>query len=282
MTDWGDVPHYPEQSAPPLHPVYAEHAKFAPKKGELKKLFKDEPDLDTRTAKHVLEDIRRESRESPKPRLRWVPQEERHLLEIDVFDLHVGKLAWPEETGEDYNARIASERAIEAVEDLLAQAVPYPLERILLPWGNDFLHYDTLSGLTTAGTPQDRDSRYQLMFRRASALSRQIVRRCAEIAPVDVLVMPGNHDSVSSFTLGMVLEAAFEADPRVSVDVSPRPRKYREYGVNLLGFAHGHEEPHKRYPMLMPVEEPEAWSHTKFREFHVGHFHKSKVTDPVR
>lgn len=264
----------------PALPSYA----YVPTKGQVKKLHKESPDLDVRTAEEILKDIREEraSVNAPRPKLRWVPEDQRHMLELDVFDLHVGKLAWALETGENYDAGIATERAEAAVEDLLQQAQCYAVEKILLPLGNDFLHYDTLSGTTTAGTPQDRDSRYQLMYRRAFTLARRMAERCALIAPVHLLIVPGNHDTLSTFTLGVALEAYFHADPRITVENTPKPRKYVRYGVNLIGFAHGHNEPHKRLPGLMPVEVPDDWALTRYREFHVGHFHKSKVTDPVR
>lgn len=255
---------------------------YVPTKGALKKLFKDHPDLDKRTAEDVLADIRAESKAGEKPKIRWVPDDERHMLEVDVFDAHVGKLAWHEESGENFDSRIATDRVEAAVEDLLAQAKHYPLDSILLPWGNDLQQVDNLNGTTTSGTAVDRDSRYQLMYRRTFALSRRVISRLASVAPVRVLIVPGNHDQLSTFTLGVAIEAYFHADRRVSVDNSARPRKYHRYGTTLLGFAHGHAEPHRRLPMLMPVEEPTLWSQTTYREFHVGHFHKSKVTEPVK
>ena len=33
-----------------------------------------------------------------------------HCLEIDIFDLHVGKLAWQGEVGESYELQIAEKR----------------------------------------------------------------------------------------------------------------------------------------------------------------------------
>jgi len=44
--------------------------------------------------------------------------EENNLLEISIFDLHFGKLAWHGETGEDYDIKIASKRFINAIETL--------------------------------------------------------------------------------------------------------------------------------------------------------------------
>ena len=264
-------------------PGHPEVRAYIPRKGEVRKLRKDHPDLDVRTAEAVLADIRAERSSPPraKPRIKWVPEDQRHLLEVDLFDLHMGKLAWGEETGENYDTRIATDRAHAAVDDLLAQASPYPVERILLPWGNDLLQYDNLIGTTTAGTPQDRDSRYQLMYRRTFHLSRLVVERCAEVAPVHVMIVPGNHDEQSAFTMGVAIEAYFHADPRVTVDNSPKPFKHYRYGSTLLGFNHGKDMPAKRLAQMLPVLAREEWGHVHTAEVHCGHWHKSKVVDPI-
>jgi len=176
---------------------------------------------------------------------------------------------------------VCERRIDDAVDDLLVQAKSYVLDKIVLPWGNDFFHYDTLSGTTTSGTPLDRDSRFQKMFRKGRAIASRTIRKCAEVAPVDVVIVPGNHDEITSFLLGEVLAAEFEGDARVTVDNSPRMRKYVKYGKNLIGFTHGKEEPHKKLPLIMAQEVPQMWAETVFREMHTGHFHTSKVSDSV-
>lgn len=204
-----------------------------------------------------------------------------HALEICLFDLHLGKYSWAEETGEDYDTRVAEQRAHAAVTDLLAQAAPYTLDSIILPIGNDFFHYDHLDGTTTAGTAQDRDTRFHRMFRRGRGLMSWCIRQCAERAPVRCVVVPGNHDALSAWTLGQVLAAEFAQDSRVEFDSSARKRKYVLYGKNLIAYTHGHTEPHKKLPQIVAAEEPRLWAAATTREVHLGHFHKSKVTEPV-
>lgn len=226
----------------------------------------------------MLADIRREaaSRPRPKPRLKAVPDEQRHLLEIAPVDLHLGKYAWGEEAGEDYDIRIAERVFTEAVSDILAQSAHYPLEGIVLVVGNDLLQTDSDDGTTTAGTHVDSDSRYIKSFRRARTINSWAIERCAEVAPVRVVVIPGNHDSMTAFLIGEVLEAEFHDDPRVTVDCSPRRRKYLRYGVNLIGWTHGNEEKHNDLPLIMAQECPDDWGKALHKEWHVGHLHKSR------
>jgi hypothetical protein len=203
----------------------------------------------------------------------------RHALEVCLMDLHIGKLAWAEETGDDYDSRIAEARARAAVTELLTAASVYELEEIILPLGNDYFHYDSIAGLTTAGTPQDRDTRLHKMFRKGRGLASWMIHECARVAPVRVVVVPGNHDEVLSWMLGEVLAAEFAHDARVTVDNSPKLRKYVEYGANLIGYTHGKDEPHGKLPLIMAQEAAEAWARTTAREWHTGHFHHSKVRD---
>jgi hypothetical protein len=209
------------------------------------------------------------------------PTGERHAREVCVFDAHMGKYAWSEETGEDFDSDIARERVRLAVGDLLEQSAPYRCEETILPIGNDLLHTDNVQGTTTMGTPQDRDTRYQLMFRRTRQLISWLIETCAEHTAVRCVIIPGNHDSLSAWTLGEVLAAEYANDPRVTFDGTPRKRKYVQYGKNLIGYAHGHNEPHKRLPEIMAAEVPDLWAATTTREFHLGHFHRSKVTQPI-
>jgi hypothetical protein len=64
----------------------------------------------------------------------------------------------------------------------------------------------------------------------------------------------------------------------VNIDISPKTRKYVEYGKNLIGFAHGQEES-KRIEQVMPVEASEAWGRTRYREFLLGHLHSEHLRE---
>jgi hypothetical protein len=94
--------------------------------------------------------------------------------------------------------------------------------------------------------------------------------------PVDVLIIPGNHDFERSFYLGSVLEARYGMDDQVIIDNGASPRKYYEYGKVLLGLSHGKYEKENALPLLMATEKPEAWGRTIFHEWHLGHFHKKR------
>ena len=202
-----------------------------------------------------------------------------YLLEVNASDLHFGKLGWHEEVDdESYDSGIAAAMLDAAITDILAKASPFRPERIVFPVGNDLLHTDGPGQMTTAGTPQDADTRHAKMFRGACRLMVKAIDRLELVAPVDVVIVPGNHDYSSAFKLGEVLDAWYRNADRVTVDNSPSPRKYYRYGTALIGYTHGSEEKHADLPMILAQERPVDWAETTCREVHCGHLHKRKAS----
>ncbi len=205
------------------------------------------------------------------------PPDARGMLEISLMDLHLGKYAWAPETGRDYDPDITERMFWEALEDLLHKASGCRPQQVLFVVGNDFFNVDNLERTTTAGTPQDESSRWQESFLRGRKLMVAAIERLRQIAPVRVLVVPGNHDTQRLWYLGDVLSAWFRCVSDVTIDHTSHPRKYVVFGRSMIGFAHGHAEKHDKLPMLMAVERPQEWAATRFREWHVGHFHSKKT-----
>ena len=223
-----------------------------------------------------LEDLKKLSPQVPS-NFRKQPQEGK-LLEITVFDLHFGKVAWHEEVGENYNIEIATQRFNDCIDYFIDLYKGTSLGRILLPISNDFFNSDRSHPFnsTTSGTPQEEDTRWQNTFRKGRELLITNIQKLSKIAPVEVKVVPGNHDYERSFYLGDSLEGWFHNDQNVNIDNSPNPRKYFSYGKNLIGFTHGNNEKLADLPMIMAQENPTAWAMSYYREFHLGHLHHKK------
>lgn len=206
--------------------------------------------------------------------------EDPSLLVVSICDTHVGKLAHLPEVGSNYDIKIATALHLAAVNNLVTRAAVYPIRRIVYVVGNDLLNSDNPQGTTTAGTPQDNDGRWQKAFRAAIDLTIKSIEilRARATEGVDVIVCAGNHDTVSGFHLGCVIEAAYAHAKDVRVDNSPNPRKYFRFGTNLLGFTHGHAEKHNDLPMTMATERPRDFADTTYRCFMLGHLHTSRET----
>lgn len=212
--------------------------------------------------------------------IKYSKPEGNYLLEFSLADLHYGKHAWGKETGTDYDIKIAEHDALKAIDDLIIKSSGYKPDRILLPVGNDLLHIDTPAGTTTLGTKQDIDDRSNKIFNNAWKLIVKVIDKLKTIAPVDVLIIPGNHDQMSVFHIGAVLEAWYNNCGEVNINNNPKLRKYYRYGTNLIGFVHGSTSDPKvaSLPLIMAQEAKEDWAETNHREWHLGHFHKKKET----
>ncbi len=199
------------------------------------------------------------------------------LLEVACFDVHVGRLCWGQETGgADYDSKIAPQRVNSAIDELVASAQGLGISRVLLPIGNDLINSEA-TGMTTHGTPQSQseDSRWKKTFLTACKLMTDQIEKLASIYPVDVVVCVGNHDQHGSFYLGEYVSAWFRSHPNVTVNNGPKDRKYYQFGQTLIGFTHGNEEKVSALPLLMADECKNLWSQTKYREWHLGHEHRS-------
>ncbi len=201
-----------------------------------------------------------------------------NLLEINISDHHFGKLAWPKETGhEPYDVQIAQAMFMRALNTLIERSSGYKFDRILFVIGNDLLNSDNAENTTTKGTVVTTDIRYHKTYRTVRFTLCEAIEKLKKIAPVTVMVVPGNHDQLAAWHMGDSLECWYRSDPDVTVENDPRYRKYFQFGKVALGFTHGDKG--SDYPMLMASEEPKMWAETQFREIHTGHRHCDKVTE---
>lgn len=225
-----------------------------------------------------LEDIKKLSPKVEKINYKTKVDRTPSLLELNIFDLHLGKIAWSEETNHNYNLEIASDIFNQCIDEFIQETSNKNIERIVFPIGNDFFNSDRAHPFnsTTKGTPQEEDARWQKTFRLGRQLLVDAINKLTQIAPVDVIMVPGNHDYERNFYLGDSLEGWFYNNSNVTVDNSANPRKYYKYGQVLIGFTHGNEEKVIDLPLIMANEKPTDWALSTFREFHLGHEHRKK------
>lgn len=206
-------------------------------------------------------------------------EKENNMLEVCIFDLHIGKLAWAGETGENYDVKIASKRFVQALQTILYRASCFTYNKILFPVGNDFFNSDTIENTTTKGTRQDEDLRWQKTYSVGVKLLVDAINLLKQTGvPIEVVVIPGNHDFEKSFYAGSYLEAWFNDDSQITIDNGASPRKYKKHGKVLLGFTHGNEEKEASLPLLMASEKTskKMWTDTNYHEWHLGHTHRKK------
>jgi molybdopterin converting factor small subunit len=224
----------------------------------------------------IIEEMKQYSPKYPKIEYKFDEKSKGYLLEVALMDLHYGLMVWGQESGYDYDIKIASQLFISAINKILVQSKGYNIREILFTVGNDFFNVDTIGNTTTAGTPQDEDTRWKKTFKKGRELLIEGINLLSQVAPVNVLVIPGNHDSQRSFFVGDALECWFNNSKQVNVNNSPKVRKYYKFGKCMILLAHGRDEKMADYPLLMASEEPIMWAETKFKEVHLGEIHHKK------
>lgn len=207
---------------------------------------------------------------------------EPYLYEINPCDVHFGKHAWGKETGEDWDIEIASDALNKSIDEHINISRNYNVEKYLFIVGNDYFNVDGKENQTGAGTQQQEDTRWKKTFWKGTRLIISVIDRLRNLAPVDVLVIPGNHDVERAYYLGVALECFYDSVDAVNVNNSPANRKYYQWGKCLVGFTHGKDEKLKQLPTIMAIESPELFGKAKYREWHLGHLHQQKQIETVK
>jgi hypothetical protein len=194
---------------------------------------------------------------------------------LGLTDYHWGKYSDPQENFEPYNRAIARERLFSSTEKLIPLlARSGQPEKIYIPVGSDFLHVDNDLSTTTKGTPQDTDGTPAEILVSGCHLMGEWVDLLQTLAPIELILMSGNHDRMMGLSILLYLEALYKNNPNVTVHRDRTPRVYHTYGKNLLGFSHG-ESLFRTQDLAghMSRECPQAWADCPHRTIYTGHKH---------
>ena len=204
------------------------------------------------------------------------------LAVVCMFDMHLGKIAFKHYTGNIDNLRYQEdyEEEFHKLLDFIRTQSP---ERILLPIGNDLFNVDSTRLETIKGTKQSSTEDLHGVFSQGLDLMTLTIEALATIAPVDVILIPGNHAPTVETYLAIALKNLYALNPNITVDDRPIGRKYYSYGKNLIGLAHG-ELPLKKYAELLPYEAKEFFSNAEHIEVlvgdkHIEEIHKTPIVD---
>ena len=146
--------------------------------------------------------------------------------------------------------------------------------------GGDWLHIDTPSGTTTKGTAQDTDALPEDIAEQGIRLAIEAVQVWSSLAPVEVVIAPGNHDRWTlGASLGLVLDAWFRTSDRVKV-TRAGPVHYLPVWSTLLGVTHG-DGISKAADLAhrMAADVPDLWGSSAYRVWITGHLHHLQAVD---
>ena len=213
------------------------------------------------------------------------PVEERPPQNADVLtvyplpDLHLGMHGWHQETGDDYDTRIAVELALSRTEELIAQS--FASEHAVILGLGDYFHANDNRGATPHGNNRlDVDGRWAKVFRAGAMLATKIVDMASrKHANVEVVFLPGNHDPDAAITLTVALSMFYADRPGVTVFDAPTIAWFRRFGQVLIGATHGHTMKPERMAMMMAHDRAEDWGKSLFRHFFFGHVHHESALE---
>ena len=161
---------------------------------------------------------------------------------VGVSDWHFMKQTYDKDWNSIYDRKIALKALSDTNNSLISQmAVQGRPDVIYLPVGTDNLHIDNVAQTTTRGTPQagSTDGDWAGSLQEYADTTIAMIEMFSQIAPVEVVVVPGNHDNHTSEMLGVLLKTVYKDSKRTNVHRSHWPRQYFRYGNTCIGIAHG-------------------------------------------
>lgn len=199
------------------------------------------------------------------------------LNQFTVTDLHFGMLAWREETGADYDLRIAEKLLLDWFAAAI-RAAPSAETAVFAQLG-DLLHYDSFLSITpTHGHILDSDSRFPKMVRVVIRTLRRVISMLlASHQNVHVIMADGNHDPAGGVWLREMFAAAFEDEPRIHVDNSASTYYMLEHGDTSLFYHHGHKRNIGNVDTVFAGKFRETYGRTRHSYAHIGHLHSDEL-----
>jgi len=202
------------------------------------------------------------------------------LLNLYVLtDYHLGMFSWNEETGADWDMKIAEKMLSDWV-DAAVLSSPNSKTAILANIG-DLLHWDGMDAVT----PQSRhvldaDTRFQKLVRVAIRMIRSFINKLlAKHENVHVIMADANHDPASEAWLREMFSVFYENEPRVTVDTSADTYYCYEHGLTSLFFHHGHKRKPANIDTVFTAKFRDVFGRTKFSYAHLGHLHSVDVKE---
>lgn len=187
------------------------------------------------------------------------------MLEIPLFDMH-----WGISFFDDYQS---------VLDDILELITRKHWDRIVIPFGQDFFHNDSVvNGVTTKGTVIDKVDMIRAVKEGKRFITAIIDNALMNSNEVRVIYTPGNHDRSVTW---MFMQVLLERYGDKVVDDSMQYRKVFTYGKNSVMVTHGDSKQATANNLshIFAVSYPEEFAQATTREVHSGHLHHEKEGD---
>lgn len=189
----------------------------------------------------------------------------KRMLEIPLFDMHWG-VAFMDHYEPTLN-------------EILELINSKHWDRIVIPFGQDFFHNDSIiNGKTTKGTPIEKVDMQRAVKEGLQFIFAIIDTALAKSNEVRVVYSAGNHDMSTSWMFMQTLLVRYGPDV---VDDSLEYRKIITYGKNSIMVTHGDSKQAtaKKLAHVFPISFPTEFAQADVREVHSGHLHHEAEAD---
>lgn len=158
-----------------------------------------------------------------------------------------------------------------AIEDILEDYDKMWVDKIAVVNLGDYFNTD-VNNATTKGTQQQGNAS-EIDARHAGIeFIMDTLLKGQEVAPMEYLTTPWNHDEYKSAYLHTVILKALEQHPNIHVRPQANLREYIKRGNSLIGFTHWHTIKSKQVPEAMLRDAKQNW--IKNRYFEMWHRHQ--------
>lgn len=195
------------------------------------------------------------------------------INQYTLTDYHLGMMAWDEESGDNWDLKIAEDTLVKFFEVAIAES-PNAKECIFAQIG-DFLHWDGLDAVTPQSKHVlDADTRFSKLVRVAIRVIRRIITMLLQkYEIVNIIMAEGNHDPASSVWLSEMLYAFYDHEPRIKVDTNPDPYYCITFGKVCLFYHHAHKKAIKNIDTTFVGKFKKEFGSSEFVYGHTGHLH---------
>lgn len=196
-----------------------------------------------------------------------------------LADVHIGMLAWQDETGESYDTEKASDRVRKWVSYCVDQS-PASDEAVILDVG-DLTHADDQTNQTRArGHVLDVDTRHY----KTQDVTIETIAAAVEIAltkhrRVRVRIMRGNHNPHAYIGIMFAMSERYRNNPRVEIERTPMDFFAMQWGSCMIASHHGDKAKAAGLILEMADRYAGMWGQTRYRYLFTGHMHHHKSQD---
>lgn len=194
---------------------------------------------------------------------------------LNIGDAHIGMLAHKDETGANFDLKIAKAEILQAAYDLIDMAPD--CDRMVINDLGDGTHYENMRAMTErSGHQLDFDSRFPKMIDAYLDIMESIIEKAlAKAKTVDVIINQGNHSETNDYWAARYFRRLYSrlGSARINVLKNESPFIAYRMGKTLVLVHHGHKCKPERLREIMSTDFAADWGEATFRYIDGGHIH---------